>query len=99
MGVGAVALAHLIDRVGEQAASVEDVGILGEKAEDEAGHEVIHVVPPRLGGPLRVFLQQFDVELVEPPGGPHVDGVVLDLLDGGDAGQGQEEAEVLGEVG
>ena len=56
MGVGRVALAHLFDGPGEQTHAVEDVGILGEKAEDETGHEVIHVVPPRLGGPLRVFL-------------------------------------------
>lgn len=41
---------------------------------------------------------QFDVELVQAPGGAHVDRVVLDLLDGGDVGQRQEEAEVIGEV-
>ena len=89
--IGRVALAHLLDGSGEQAATVEDVRIFGEEAEDEAGHEVIHVVPPRLGGPLQVFPQKLDIELVELPGGPHVDGVVLDLLDGGDARRGRKK--------
>lgn len=50
------------------------------------------------GGPVRIFTQQFDVEFVQPPGGAHVDGVVRDLLDGGNARQRQEEAKVVGEV-
>ena len=57
------------------------------------------VVAPRLGRPVRVVLQQLDVELVEPPRRPDVDWVVLDLLDGGDARQRKEEAEVLRQIG
>ncbi|MNQ91406.1 hypothetical protein D3C85_1067870 [compost metagenome] len=49
-------------------------------------------------GPVRVLVQQLDVQLVQAAGGTHVDGVVLDLLNGGDPSQGQQEAEVVGEV-
>ncbi|MNO00410.1 hypothetical protein D3C81_2202920 [compost metagenome] len=47
-------------------------------------------------GPVRVLVQQLDVQLVHPAGGAHIDGVVLDLLDGGDAGQRKQETEVIG---
>jgi hypothetical protein len=33
----------LLDRLGEQALTEEDVGILGEEAEDQPRHEVVHV--------------------------------------------------------
>src|ERR1700737_3263935 len=35
MGVGGVARAHLLDGFCEQASAVEDIGILGEEAEDQ----------------------------------------------------------------
>jgi hypothetical protein len=99
MGVAGVAVAHLLQGAREQGFAVEDVGVLGEEAEDQAGHEVVHV-PAAFGrGPVRVLAQQLDVQLVQAAGGAHVDGVVLDLLDGGDAGQREEEAEVIGEGG
>ncbi|MNM48937.1 hypothetical protein D3C81_599340 [compost metagenome] len=49
-------------------------------------------------GPVRVLVQQLDVQLVQAAGGTHVDGVVLDLLDSGDTGQRQQETEVVGKV-
>ncbi len=52
-----------------------------------------------VGVPVGVFLQQLDVEPVEAAGGLDVEGVFADLLDGGDAGQRQKEAEVVVEVG
>jgi hypothetical protein len=98
MGVAGVAVAHLLQGAREQGFAVEDVGVLGEEAEDQAGHEVVHV-PAAFGrGPVRVLAQQLDVQLVQAAGGAHVDGVVLDLLDGGDTGQRQEEAKVIGKV-
>ena len=99
MGVGRVLRAHLLDRVGEQAVAVEDVGVLGEEAEDQPRHEVVHVVAALGRAPFGVVLQQLDVEPVQAAGGPDVEGVFADLLDGGDAGQRQEEAEMVGEVG
>lgn len=98
MRVAAVALAHLLDGLGEQTLAVEDVGVFGKEAKNQARHEVVHVGAALGPGPVRVFIQQLDVELVQPPGGAHVNGVVLDLLDGGDAGQRQEEAEMIGEI-
>ena len=35
-------------RVGEEALTVEDTGVLGEEAEDQTCHEVVHFVPLRL---------------------------------------------------
>ena len=89
--------AHLLDRGGEQAVAVEDAGVLGEEAEDQPGEEMVEVLPAGRRVPVRVLLEQLDVELVEAAGGPDVEGVFADLLDRGDAGQRQEEAEVIGE--
>ena len=80
------------------AITTEDIGILGKEAEDQPGHEVVHVSAALGRRPTRVLAQQLDVQLVQAASGTHVDGVVLDLLDGGDAGQRQEEAEVVGEL-
>jgi hypothetical protein len=38
----AVPRAHLPDRGCEQPSPVEDVGVLGEKAEDQPRHEMVH---------------------------------------------------------
>ena len=48
--------------------------------------------------PPRVLLQQFNVELVQATSLPHITWVVLDLANGGDARQQQEEADVLGKA-
>jgi hypothetical protein len=76
----------------------EDVGVLGEEAEDEPRHEVIHVVAALGLAPFGVVLQQLDIEAVEAAGRPDVEGVFADLPDGADARQRQEEAEVVGKV-
>lgn len=98
MGVAAVALAHLLHGLGEQAIAVEDASIFSEKTEDQSRHEVIHVMATLGSSPIRVLAQQFHIELVQPPCGANVDGVVLDLLDGGDTRQRQEEAKMVGKV-
>ena len=82
----------------KQALADEDVGVLGEEAEDQPRHEVVHVVAALGRAPFGVVLQQFDVEPVEAAGGPDVEGVFADLADGADARQRQEEAEVVREV-
>ena len=70
MRVTAVRLAPLLDGAGEEAAAVEDVGVLREEAEDEPRHEVIHIVAAGFGPPFRVLAQQLDVDLVEAAGRP-----------------------------
>jgi hypothetical protein len=60
---------------------------------------VVHVVAARGLAPLGVALQQFDIEPVQPAGGADVKGVLGDLPDRGDAGERQEEAEMVREIG
>ena len=93
VGVGGIARGHLLDRAGEETVAVEDGGVFDEEAEDQPRHEVVHVC--RSAGPVRVVLQEFDIKLVELAGRPDVDGIVFYLLDRGDTGQWQEEAEVI----
>ena len=78
--------------------AVEDVRVLGEEAEDQPRHEVVHVVAAFGRAPFRIVLQQLDIQLVQPAGGPDVERAFADLLDRRDAGQRQEEAEVVREV-
>ena len=96
--VGRALGAHLRDSIGKQACSVEDTGVLGEKAEDQPCHEVIHVVAPLGCAPFWVVLKKLDVEAVQPAGRPDVEGVLTDLLDGRDASKRQEEAEMVGKI-
>ncbi|MNF97515.1 hypothetical protein D3C84_803460 [compost metagenome] len=98
MGVGAVAFAVLLNRFGKQAIAIKDVSVFCKKTEHQPRHKVVHVGATFVLGPVRVLVQQLDVQLVQAAGGAHVDGVVLDLLDGGDAGQRQQETEVVGKV-
>ena len=76
MGVGRVLGAHLRDSIGEQAGSVEDAGVLGEEAEDQPRHEVIHVVAALGRAPCGVVLQKLDIEPVQAAGRPDVEGVL-----------------------
>jgi hypothetical protein len=99
VGVGRVPRAHLLDRGGEQAGAVEDAGVLGEEAEDEPRHEVLHVVAALDRAPFGIVLQQPDIEPVQPAGCPDIEGAFADLLDGRDAGERQEETEMVREVG
>ena len=93
------ARAHLLDGRGEQTGAVEDAGVLGEKAEDQPRHKMVHVVAARGGAPFGIVLQQLDIEPVQPACGPNVEGVFGDLRGGGDAGERQEKAEMVREVG
>ena len=67
------------------AAAVENVGVLGEEAEDQPRHEMVHVVAALGGAPIGIVLQQLDIEPVQAAGGPDVERAFADLLDGGDA--------------
>ena len=98
MGVGRILFAHLLDRLGEQVGVAEDVCVLGEEAEDQTRHEMIHVVATRRRSPIGVVLEQFDVEPVQAAGRPNVEGAFANLLNGRDASQRQEEPEVVRKV-
>lgn len=97
VSVGRVSLAHLRDGFGELALA-EDVGVFGEEAEDEARHEVVHVVAALGRAPIGVVAQELDVEAIEAAGRSDVEGVFADLLNGRNARERQEETEVVGEV-
>ena len=51
-----------------------------------------------VGRPIRVVLQEFDIELVQPPGCLDVDKVVFELPDSRYAGKRQEEAKMISEI-
>ena len=98
MGVGRVLSAHLRDSIGEQAVAVEDAGVLGEEAEDQPRHEVIHVMAAFGRAPLGIVLQKLDIKPIQAAGRPDVEGVLTDLPDGRDARKRQEEAEMVGKI-
>ena len=98
MRVAAVALAHLLHGLGKQAVSAENPRVFGKKAEDELSHEVVHVSAAVFTSPIRVLAQQLQVQLVQATRGAHIDRVVLDFLNGGNARQRQEKAEMVGKL-
>src|SRR3546814_18868064 len=72
-------------------AAVKDVGIFGEKAENQPRHEMVHV-RAALGDPsIGIVFQQLDIELVEAARGANVARTFAPLLDGADPGKWQEE--------
>ncbi len=97
--VRGIAGAHLRDGSGEQPLAVEDVGIFGEETEDQPGHKVVQIRAARGLIPLRVFLQQFDVQAIEATGSLDIKGIFTDLLDRCDPRQQQEKPEVVVKVG
>src|SRR5579863_4008195 len=98
MSVGRAILAHASDSRCEQTLAIENASFLGKKAEDQPCHEVVHVMAPVSAAPFRIVPQQLDVQLVKPARGPHVDRIVLDLLDGGNTCEWQEDAKVLRKI-
>ena len=62
-------------------------------------HEMVHVMAAGDGAPFGIVPQQLDIEPVQPAGGPDVEGAFADLFDGSDAGERQEKAEIVREVG
>lgn len=92
-------IAHLLDGAGEQLLAQEDAGVLGKEAKDEAGHELVEIVPPRLALPIRIFLQQLQIEPVEAARGLNINRVVANLPNGGDASERQEKAKMIGKLG
>ena len=51
-----------------------------------------------IGRPVRIILQQLKIKAIEAPGCLDVDRIVFDRLDGRDARERQEKAEMVGEV-
>ena len=92
-----VSRAHLLDGGGEQTGIVEDAGVFRKKAEDQAGHEVVHVAVALLAAPVGIFAEEFHVKAVQAASGADVEGVFPDLLHGGDPGKRQEEAKMIRE--
>src|SRR3546814_6399650 len=60
---------------------------------------MVHVRAALGSAPIGIVLQQLDVELVEPTRGADVERAFAHLLDGGDPGKRQEEAEMIRELG
>jgi hypothetical protein len=99
MRVGRISLAHPFDRCRKKIIANKDVGALGEEAENQPRYEVIHVVAPRRRSPIGIAFEKLDIELVQARGGPDVERVLANLLDGGDAGERQEKTKVVGKIG
>ena len=99
MGVGRVPRTHLLNGRCKQERLAEDVGILGEEAEDQTRHEMVHVAPALGRAPFGIVLQKLDIEPVQTAGGPDVERAFAELFDRGDAGERQKETEMVGEVG
>lgn len=99
VGVGAVTIRHPIHCCGEHIATVEDVGVFGKEAKDQPRHEVVHVMAAVGSAPVRVVLDQLDIEPVEAAGCADVKSAFADLFDGANPRQGQEETEVIGRIG
>ncbi len=97
MRVRRVPRAHLRDGVCKEPLA-EDVGVFGKKAEDQPRHEVIHVMAALGFAPVGVVLQKLDIEPIEAAGRTDIEGIFDDFPDGADAGQGQEKAEMIGEI-
>ena len=76
----------------------KDVGVLGEEAEDEPRHEVIHFVAAVRSLPLGTLLQKLDIESIQPTRRPDVERALSDLLDGRNSRKREEEAKVIRQV-
>lgn len=96
--VAAVVLGHFLDGAREDRVAAENLGVFGEKAEDQAGHEVVHLFAAIDRGPLRVVGKEVGVEAAQAICGADVHGVVFDFRDHFDAGQRQEGAEMVREL-
>ena len=97
MGVGRIPRAHLLDRAVKRPSPLK-MSVSSAKKQKISRAMKWFMSCRRAGGsPFGVVLQQLDVEPVQAAGGPDVEGVFADLLDGRDAGQRQEEAEMIGE--
>ena len=57
MRVAAIALAHLLHGLGEEALAIENIGVFREEAKDEPRHEMVHVVAAVSGSPSGVFFE------------------------------------------
>src|SRR6476620_11199234 len=98
MGVRRVPSTHLFNRGGEQAGPIEDVSILGEEAEDQPRHEMVHVWAAIGRAPLGIVLQKLDIKPVQAAGGPDVERAFADLFNRRDASERKEKTEMIREV-
>src|SRR3546814_4893579 len=76
-----ISLSHRLNRAGEGIAAVKDVGIFGEKAENQPRHEMVHVRAALGDPPIGIVFQQLDIELVEAARGANVERTFAHLLD------------------
>src|SRR5690554_4518483 len=98
MCIGGVPGTHLLHGVREQALTGKNVGVLSKEAEDQSGHEVVHFMALLTSAPVRIVFQQLNIQAVQATGGPYIKGAVTQLLNGRNAGQRQEETEVVREL-
>jgi hypothetical protein len=64
IGILRSTVAHLIDGGRKQVLAAENIGIFGEESENQAPHELVHVLTALFRSPVLVLLQQLDIELV-----------------------------------
>jgi hypothetical protein len=80
--VGRCRFAHSVDRLVEQARSVETANVFGDQGEDQPRHEVVQIVTAVFRGSVRFFRHLFQVRVGQAAGGVNVDRTVLDFFDG-----------------
>nr|WP_123619049.1 hypothetical protein [Phaeobacter piscinae] len=73
----------------------EDADILGEHAEYQPHHQLVHLMPTLITGPIRVLAHQCVIELGQLGGDLDVDRVFFGRLIAFLARGGQEEAELV----
>src|SRR3546814_12918229 len=95
MGVGGSPGAHPFNRAGKTIVRMKDIRVLGEEAEDQPRHEMVHFRAAFGRAPFGIILRQLDIKPVEPAGRPDVKRAFADLLDGGDTRKRQEETEMI----
>ena len=96
--VRGIALGHLINRGREQVAAVKNAGVFRIEAENQPRHEMVHVMAAFRFAPFRIILQQLHIQLVQAACGADVKRALADLLNGGDAREREEEAEMVREI-
>ena len=78
---------------------MKDIRIFSKETEDQPSHKVVQLLPALRFVPIRVFLQQLNIEAVEATRSPDIKGILTDLLDCCNACQRQEKPKVVMKVG
>ena len=80
MGVRTIAIAHQFDCGSKGVIAFKDFGVLSEEAEDQPGHEMVHVVAALRRAPFRIGAQKLDIKFVQSSGRLDIEGALADLL-------------------